>query len=41
VWDEALLIARPWPWLRNRILGLLSAPTRTARMLLPPPPQIV
>lgn len=37
VWDEQLMAARPWPWLRVRILGLLSAETRVARVLLPRP----
>jgi len=38
IWDEALLTSRPWPWLRNRVLGLLSADTRLRRALTPTPP---
>ncbi|MEU8195230.1 hypothetical protein AB0C10_15765 [Microbispora amethystogenes] len=30
-----LLISRSWRWLRTRILGLLSADTRTARQFAP------
>ncbi len=29
-------LLRPWPWLRTRIVGLLSADTRLARALTPP-----
>jgi hypothetical protein len=32
-----LLAARSWRWLRVRILGLLSADSRLARHLNPPP----
>jgi hypothetical protein len=31
--DEQLMAARPWPWLRTRILGLMTADTRLARAL--------
>jgi hypothetical protein len=31
VWDEQLLTRRPWPWLRNRVLGLLACDSRIAR----------
>lgn len=33
--DRDLLRRRTWPWLRNRIVGLLSADTRIARALTP------
>ncbi|MEU5330919.1 MULTISPECIES: hypothetical protein [Streptomyces] len=32
-----LLRSRSWRWLRLRVLGLLSAESRLARVLLPPP----
>ncbi|MFE7116664.1 hypothetical protein ACFU99_14745 [Streptomyces sp. NPDC057654] len=32
-----LLRARSWRWLRVRVLGLLSAESRLARVLTPPP----
>ncbi|WEB44011.1 hypothetical protein MOV08_35185 [Streptomyces yunnanensis] len=35
--DRALLRARSWRWLRVRILALLSAESRLARVLTPPP----
>jgi hypothetical protein len=35
VWDDALMDARPWSWLRSRIVGLLTENTRTARALIP------
>jgi hypothetical protein len=33
--DRELLRVRRWPWLRTRILGLLSADTRLHRSLIP------
>lgn len=33
--DPALLQARSWRWLRTRILGLLSAESRLARVFNP------
>ncbi|MBB5081380.1 hypothetical protein [Nonomuraea endophytica] len=33
--QPGLLLTRTWRWLRVRILGLLSADTRTARSLTP------
>jgi hypothetical protein len=35
--DETVMTGRTWPWLRMRILGLLSADTRLARALMPRP----
>ncbi|PSJ29916.1 hypothetical protein B7P34_04780 [Streptosporangium nondiastaticum] len=35
--DERLLRSRSWRWLRLRILALLSAESRLARVLTPPP----
>ncbi|MGW2586819.1 hypothetical protein ACWCYZ_36975 [Streptomyces virginiae] len=37
VGDPGLLQARSWRWLRTRILALLSAESRLARVLTPPP----
>ncbi len=34
VWDVSLMTTRPWPWLRTRVLGLLTSDTRTARSLV-------
>lgn len=35
VWDDQFMASTPWPMLRTRIVGLLSADTRIARALLP------
>ncbi|QFY14485.1 hypothetical protein GBF35_25980 [Nonomuraea phyllanthi] len=35
--EPGLLAGRTWRWLRTRILGLLTADTRLARQLAPPP----
>lgn len=35
--DADLMRARSWRWLRTRILGLLSAESRLARVLNPEP----
>ncbi|TBO59029.1 hypothetical protein EYS09_14270 [Streptomyces kasugaensis] len=35
--DPAVLRARSWRWLRVRVLGLLSAESRLARVLTTPP----
>lgn len=37
--DAALMSRRNWRWLRSKIIGLLSADTRIARKLAPPPPK--
>lgn len=34
---SGVLRERTWPWLRLRILGLLSTDCRTARHFTPPP----
>ncbi|MEU7046036.1 hypothetical protein AB0A77_33970 [Streptomyces varsoviensis] len=37
VGTPGFLRARSWRWLRVRVLGLLSAESRLARVLTPPP----
>ncbi|MCZ7376551.1 hypothetical protein O3438_16750 [Micromonospora sp. WMMC250] len=37
--DRALMAARPWRWLRVRIVGLLRADTRIGRALAPDEPR--
>lgn len=33
-WDDPALDGRPWPWWRERILGLLTTESRLSRVLL-------
>ncbi|HYF71190.1 MAG TPA: hypothetical protein VD864_00135 [Nocardioides sp.] len=37
VGDEAVMTGRTWPWLRLRILGLLTTDCRLSRALMPRP----
>ncbi|MEU8473765.1 hypothetical protein [Streptomyces hygroscopicus] len=37
--ESRILSERSWRWLRIRILGLLSADSRTARHFAPPEPK--
>lgn len=38
VYDRELMHSRPWPWLRQHLIGLLSSrQSRVRRVLLPDP----